>query len=194
MKGEDDFMPRETKDAKIARLEKKLSMYEESIERLSQRNKELIEAEEETFLHSPTYLQMQEQLQFVKNLLELTEINLANQKKAAMKVDDTIRLVHEDNKRLVSEKANEEYFVGITENYRAAWEYKKLTNENIRLSAKVETLKGSIKEREAEIERLQLRLAEKEIEEQREQEEKAAEEGEKEISEAQFPLHRNRGR
>lgn len=202
MKGEVDIMPRETKDAKIARLEKTISMYEESYEILSKRNKELTDAEEGTFLHSPTYLQMKEQFDFVKNLLELTEINLANQKKAAMKVDDTIRQIYEDNKNLVAEKANEEYFVGITENYHAAKEYMKLKDENLRLSAKVETLKESIKEREEEIERLQMLLAEKQIEEQQDcKEEKESEQqeheeenepGETQIT--QFPLHRRKGR
>lgn len=191
MKGEVDIMPRETKDAKIARLEKTISMYEESYEILSKQNKELTDAEEGTFLHSPTYLQMKEQFDFVKNLLELTEINLANQKKAAMKVDDTIRQIYEDNKNLVAEKANEEYFVGITENYHAAKEYMKLKDENLRLSAKVETLKESIKEREEEIERLQMLLAEKQIEEQQDCKEEN-EPGETQIT--QFPLHRRKGR
>lgn len=153
-------MPRETKDAKIARLEKTISILEKSLELLHKENKDLINAEEGTFLHSPTYLQMKEQLNFVKNLLELTEINLANQKKATMKVDDTIRQIYEDNKNLVAEKTNKDYFVGITEYYRATQECMNLKNENMQLSAKVETLKESIKERETEIERLQILLAE----------------------------------
>ena len=158
--GRNFIMARETKEAKIARLESLIKKYEDVINHLTNRNKELVAAEEETFLHSPTYLQMQEHLSFVKDLLELTEINLANQKKTAMKIEDTVRQVYEDNKRLVAEKANGEYFAGITEFYHDSKEYMSLKDENMRLSAKVDTLKESLKERETEIERLQLLLAE----------------------------------
>lgn len=70
------IMPRETKDQKINRLQAMLDSYKEYTMRVDKRIAELVQAEEGSFLHSPTYIQMKEELAFVKNLNELNEIHL----------------------------------------------------------------------------------------------------------------------
>lgn len=55
-------MPRKTKEDKIQHLEKLLALSQETIELLSKRNSELVEVEEGAFIHSPTYLQMKEEI------------------------------------------------------------------------------------------------------------------------------------
>ena len=159
-------MPRETKDQKINRLQEMLDNYQKYIEQVNKRNAELVQAEEGAFLHSPTYLQMKEELDFVKNLNKLNEIHLASVKGQLHKADDNYRQVFADNKALTSEKADMEYFVGITENWRPAREYQKLKQEVFDLQGKVEQQELSISDRDNEIHRLQMLLAEKIIEKQ----------------------------
>lgn len=160
-------MPRETKDQKINRLQEMLDGFRKYIEQVDKRNAELLQAEKGTFLHSPTYLQMKEELDFVKNLNKLNEIHIASIKGQLHKADDNYRQVFIDNKALTSEKADREYFVGITENWRTAREYQKLKQEVFDLQGKVEQQELSIADRDNEIHRLQMLLAEKTIEKQR---------------------------
>lgn len=156
-----------TQEKDIGHLSEMNRLMEENLERLSKRNQELVAVEEGTFLHSPTYLQMKEQIRFLNNRLNSLETEVAFEKGMARKQDAMVNQIFEDNKKLTSEKADEEYFVGITENYYDAWEYKKLTESNIKLSAQVETQKDCIKARDAEIERLQMQVAEYKILEKR---------------------------
>lgn len=153
-------MPRRTKAEKIEELEKTLADYKVFLEETQKRNQELLEVEEHTFLHSPTYLQMKEQITFLENLIKLDEYNLVVAKKSARKIDATIQQIYDDNKRLTEEHADTEYFVGITENWHEAMEFKKLQNEVLRLQASVEQKTEAIASRDAEICRLQMLLAE----------------------------------
>ena len=73
-------MPKKSKEARIRELEEQLENYKEYLEKTTARNRELVEAEEGTFLHSPTYLQMQEEIQFLHNLQKLNDHHLASAK------------------------------------------------------------------------------------------------------------------
>lgn len=152
-------MPRKTKEARIQELEKELNTYKEYVERISARNAELVAAEEGTFLHSPTYLQMQEEIKFLKNLEKLNQIHLASTKAQVIKADDACRQIYEDNKRLTSEHTDRSYFIGITENWRSAQEYQELKGENASLQGKIEQKEIAIADRDAEITRLQDEIA-----------------------------------
>lgn len=152
-------MPRKTKETKIRELEKELNTYKEYVERISARNAELVAAEEETFLHSPTYLQMQEEIKFLRNLEKLNQIHLASTKEQAIKADNACRQIYEDNKRLTSEHTDRSYFIGITENWRSAQKYQELKGENSSLQGKIEQKEISIADRDAEIARLQDEIA-----------------------------------
>lgn len=156
-------MAKQSKDAKISHLESMLAMYTENCELLGKRNSELVEAEEGTFMHSPTYLQMKEKISFLENLNKLNDIHVASIKKRAFIVEEDIKQIYEDNKNLTSEKADIEYFIGITENWHEAREYEKLKKEICELRGKIEQKKLALQNRDMEIENLQERLAQKEV-------------------------------
>ena len=156
-------MARQSKDEKIECLEKRLALNLEILEQVSKRNAELVEVEEGTFMHSPTYLQMKEKISFLENINKLNDMHVASIKKSSLVVEDYVRQIYEDNKKLTSEKADIEYFVGITENWRDAMEYEKLKKEICELQGKIEQKNLSIQDRDAEIENLQKRIAQKEV-------------------------------
>lgn len=152
-------MPKKSKEARIRELEEQLENYKEYLDKTTARNRELVDAEEGTFLHSPTYLQMQEEIKFLQNLQKLNDHHLASAKAQIRKADDAYRQTYNDNKRLTDEKADTEYFIGLTENWRSAQEYQKLKNDNAVLQGKIEQKDISIANRDAEIERLRHELA-----------------------------------
>lgn len=152
-------MPRQTKEDKIRELEETNRKHLEWIDQLSKRNQELAGAEEGTFLHSPTYLQMQSELNFFKNLSNLNERLLAEQKKKTLAADDKVRQIYEDNRQLTLKNADMEYFVGIVENRHDAREYMELRDKILGLEAKTEQQAEAIANRDAEIVRLQKQLA-----------------------------------
>lgn len=160
-------MPRQTKEDKIRELEETNKRLLECIDQLSKRNQELVEAEEGTFVHSPTYFQMKLERDFFKNLNALNEINLAAQKKRTLVLDDKVKQIYEDNRQLTAKKADMEYFIGIVENRHEAKEYMDLRKEIFRLEAKVNQQAEAIANRDAEIERLQKQLAEAAVKEKR---------------------------
>ncbi|MDD3414257.1 MAG: hypothetical protein PHY47_09675 [Lachnospiraceae bacterium] len=182
-------MAKQSKDEKINHLEKLVAMYQENCEQLGKRNAELVDAEEDTFMHSPTYLQMKEKIIFLENINKLNDMHVASIKKSSLVVEDDVRQIYEDNKKLTSEKADIEYFVGITENWRDAMEYEKLKKEICELQGKIEQKNLSIQDRDAEIENLQERLAQKEA---ADQEAKRKEEQQESIS--AVPMFRRGGR
>ena len=162
-------MGKQSKDEKIEDLEKRVAMYIEIVESMSKRNAELVEAEEGTFMHSPTYLQMKEKISFLESLNILNDAHVASIKKRAYVVEADVRQIWEDNRKLTSEKADIEYFTGITENWHEAWEYEKLKKEIYELKGKVDQKDLALKDRNMEIEKLQERLALAEKEKNQEQ-------------------------
>ncbi|MBD5556415.1 MAG: hypothetical protein HDQ95_14025 [Roseburia sp.] len=158
-------MPRQTKEDKIRELEETNKRLLECIDQLSKRNQELVEAEEGTFVHSPTYLQMQSERDFFKNLSNLNERLLAEQKKKTLVLDDKVKQIYEDNRQLTSKNADMEYFVGIVENRHDAKEYMELREKIFGLEARVDQQAEAIANRDAEIVRLQKQLAEAAVKE-----------------------------
>lgn len=153
-------MPRRTKETQIKELKEEIERYKSYLEEASKRNKELVDSEEDTFLHSPTYLQMQEEIKFLKSLNKMNEYHLASAQGRFHKINEDFRQVYEDNKRFIEHSSDKEYFVGITENWRDAREYQKLKYETLELKGKIEQKDLSIADRDSEIERLRKELAE----------------------------------
>ena len=153
-------MARNTKVNKIRTLEERIKVLEEALDFSTKRNREMSDKAEDSFMNSPTYQQMLQQVDFFKNLNKLNDINLANAKKSAKRADDYIRQIYEDNKRLTDEKADTEYFVGITENWHEAKEYNELKAQIVELESKLEQRDISISQRDDEISRLQLVIGE----------------------------------
>lgn len=79
---------------------------------------------------------MQEKINFLENLNKLYNIHLANMKGSRLIAEDELKQIYEDNKRLTSEKADIEYFIGITENWHNATEYEKQKKRSINYMVK----------------------------------------------------------
>lgn len=153
-------MPRKSKDEQIQYLKKQIEFCNENLERLSKRNEELENAEENTFLHSPTYIQMQEEIKLRTNLLKMNEWHLANVNGKFHKSNEEFKQIYEDNKKLIEHETDTEYFIGITKNWVEAWEYQKLISETSELKGRLEEREIAVLDREKEIERLQKEIAE----------------------------------
>lgn len=166
-------MPKQTKDQKIKELETRYTSLLETMDIISKRNAELADAEENTFLHSPTYIQYCEEIKFLKACMRLDEIEIANLKGKIPQVEDSLRNLYQDNKEMLAHANQEdcEYFIGLTQNWHEAFEYRKQSNEIHRLNGQVEQLKLSLEQRDKEIERLQIELGKK-IQESTQEEEK----------------------
>lgn len=152
--------PRQSKEAKIKELEKRLADTMKWLEDTQKRNAVMAEQAEQGFLNSPTYYQMQQELEFFKSLSKLNDIHLASAKKQTMRADEHLRQVYEDNKRMCEHEGDTEYWIGITECWREAKEYEKLREEIRELKGKVEQQEQSIADRDAEIHRLQMVIGE----------------------------------
>ncbi|MGN0414873.1 MAG: hypothetical protein ACI4FX_05225 [Agathobacter sp.] len=97
-------MPRKTKDQTISELQESISVYQSEIEKLSRENKELVDTEEGTFLQSPTYRQMTEQIRFLDNLSKLSENNLSLARKQREELREMLRKTETGEKETASEE------------------------------------------------------------------------------------------
>lgn len=77
-------------DERMSSTERELAIYREDLKNLYAKNKELLEAEEGTFLHSPTYLQMTEKIRFLENARKLSEMH---EKKLKQRIDALVETV-----------------------------------------------------------------------------------------------------
>ena len=153
-------MARKTKGSVIEDLQDKLKMYLKIVEDLTSRNNELLDAQEGAFLHSPTYLQMESEIEFLKNVQKLMEQNLARSRAQVIQSEEERRQLYLDNKMLLKAQADADYFVGIADAWEGMQDYQKLKNENHVLQGMVEQMQISMAERESELARLREQLSE----------------------------------
>lgn len=136
----DDFrkvgvtMAKETKESKIKKLEEKVAMLEKCLEQSSKNITEMQQRGEDSYLNSPTYYQMQQQISFYKAIADLNQMHIDSQRKWGYRQADKVQQVYEDNKRLM-EQAGEEYHIGCM--VREETEYEKLREE-------IRELKGAL--------------------------------------------------
>lgn len=84
-------MTRKTKDQTIKELQESVKLYQNAVEKLSKENQKLMGAEEGSFMHSPTYRQMTEQIRFLDNLSKLSENNLSLARKQREELREMLR-------------------------------------------------------------------------------------------------------
>lgn len=152
-----ETMAKATKEAKIKDLEKRLADMTGYYEQMSKRNAEMAERGEESFLNSPTYYQMQEQLDFYKRIADLNQMHIDSQKKWGYRQADKVQQVYEDNKRFM-ERAGGEYFIGITEDDTDR-NYEKLREEIRELKGKLEGVNLNLVERDKIIADMMIQIA-----------------------------------
>lgn len=155
-------MPKKTNKEIISEMEKSLDIYRSACEKLSQENRELVEAEEGTFLHSPTYRQMTEKIRFLDNLVQLMDHDLDIARRKYYDMQETMKQVREDNQKLTSDC---EYHPGMTRiPEEMTRELRKVKEENTQLHGKLDQrqLKLSAYEKEISVLREKLSLQETE--------------------------------
>ena len=155
-------MAKQTKSDRISELEKKVAAYEALMKTHEQNDGKFIDAAEETFLKSPSYMQMKERILTLERMNALSEYFVTTTKKNAKRMDATIQRSYEDNKKLTEKQASVEYFVGLTQNQHKAEQYTALQDQITDLKATLEVKDQLLAEKDEEIRRLQALLAEKE--------------------------------
>ena len=128
-------MARETKESKIKKLEEKVAMLEKCLEQSSKNITEMQQRGEDSYLNSPTYYRMQQQISFYKAIADLNQMHIDSQRKWGYRQADKVQQVYEDNKRLM-EQAGEEYHIGCM--VREETEYEKLREEIRELKGKLD--------------------------------------------------------
>lgn len=139
---------------------------EQKLRELSAQNKMLMEANErllanseQQFLNSSTYVEMLERISYLESVNRFNESALAEAEARVLKTTDEINQIYEDNKQFITNKDDEGYFVGITENWHAAWEYEKLKQEVNRLKGNISSKSVLMIQRDNEIKKLQSEIA-----------------------------------
>lgn len=88
-----------------------------TLEQNSQNQQRIIDKyrneQEEQFLASPTYQQMQEDRKFLKAVADLTDINIVKDRKRLERDKQAVQQVYADNKAMMGQP--EDYFIGITD-------------------------------------------------------------------------------
>lgn len=111
------------------------------------------------FRNSHTYKEMKLRIDWLESLDSLNQSNLAKAKKTEYADSDTYKQVLEDNRRIVSELSNMEYFAGIAANWRSAREFNDLLDRIQTYKGKIDQLEESIAIRDQQIISLQEQLA-----------------------------------
>ncbi len=141
-------------------LRKELEEYKGFLANSEAKMKSFQDQAEDAFVASPTYIQMQETIQFQKNLINASDISRG---KAIARNNETIeaaRKVFEDNKKFLENDGNSDYFIGITDCFKDLLEVNNFKTQISELKGQLEGAKISIKEREEEINRLTWKIGE----------------------------------
>ena len=141
-------------------LRKELEEYKGFLANSEAKMKSFQDQAEDAFIASPTYIQMQETIQFQKNLINANDISRG---KAIARNNETIeaaRKVFEDNKKFLENDGNSDYFIGITDCFKDLLEVNNFKTQISELKGQLEGAKISIKEREEEINRLTWKIGE----------------------------------
>lgn len=141
-------------------LRKELEEYKGFLANSEAKMKSFQDRAEDAFVASPTYIQMQETIQFQKNLINASDISRG---KAIARNNETIevaRKVFEDNKKFLENDGNSDYFIGITDCFKDLLEVNNFKTQISELKGQLEGAKISIKEREEEINRLTWKIGE----------------------------------
>lgn len=141
-------------------LRKELEEYKGFLANSEAKMKSFQDQAEDAFIASPTYIQMQETIQFQKNLINANDISRG---KAIARNNETIeaaRKVFEDNKKFLENDGNSDYFIGITDCFKDLLEVNNFKTQISELKGQLEGAKISIKEREEEINRLTWKVGE----------------------------------
>lgn len=115
---------------------------------------------ENSFLNSPTYIQMKEKIAQLESRANLSELGRISAKGSARRNADLENKILADNKAFLEHNGDTDYFVGITECLRDLKEIDIIKGQLSETEGRIEGYKTIIAERDAEIDRLQGAIAE----------------------------------
>lgn len=142
------------------KLEAELKQYKEWLANQEEINKRMRERGEDSFMNSPTFIQMQDRIKFLEAAYKSQQIGYVGIQGRWKRFEESERKLYDDNKAFLEHDGDSDYFVGITECYKEINEVHRYKDEVETLKGKVQGYKDIIAEHEKEIERLQGALAE----------------------------------
>ncbi|MEE1255965.1 MAG: hypothetical protein UHN47_05580 [Lachnospiraceae bacterium] len=142
-----------------AELEKKMKELVRRNKLLEEQNNRLMKNSEQEFLNSHTYIEMNERMQFIEKMNKLTESALAIEKSKQLQGSDNIAQILKDNEEMLAHYSEEEYFVGITRNWKNAWECEKLQKEINRLKGQISASSIIMIQKDDEIKKMHATIA-----------------------------------
>lgn len=143
------------RQSRTQKLEEQVKQRDEWLKNQEEIIKRMRERGEDSFLNSPTFIQMKDRIDFLDNCNKLSEIARVNAEGRFNKFSESDRKLYEDNKAFLEHEGDSDYFIGITECHRELYEIHKYKDEVKSLEGKIKGYKEIISERDKEIERLQ---------------------------------------
>lgn len=124
-----------------AELEKHIKKLVQENNLLREQNDRLLQQAEENYLNSYTYRQMKEKVDFLESMIRGLELRLQTEKRQLLQHTTDVQQLYKDNKEILAHYGDDEYFIGITNTWKDAYEFEQLQKENNRLKSIVESNK-----------------------------------------------------
>ena len=122
-------------------MEKQIKRLMQENNLLREQNDRLIQQAEENYLNSYTYRQMHEKIDFLENMIRGLELQLQMVKRQTLQYTTDLQQLYKDNEEMLAHQGDNEYFIGITNTWRDAYDFEQLKKENNRLKSIVESNK-----------------------------------------------------
>lgn len=144
----------------IQNLKNDVKVFQAACKKQDELLNQMNENGENSFLNSPTYIQMKEKIAQLESRANLSELGRISAKGSARRNADLENKILADNKAFLEHNGDTDYFVGITECLRDLKEIDIIKGQLSETEGRIEGYKTIIAERDAEIDRLQGAIAE----------------------------------
>lgn len=144
----------------IQNLKNDVKVFQAACKKQDELLNQMNENGENSFLNSPTYIQMKEKIAQLESRANLSELGRISAKGSARRNADLENKILADNKAFLEHNGDTDYFVGITECLRDLKEIDIIKGQLSETEGRIEGYKTIISERDAEIDRLQSVVAE----------------------------------
>lgn len=144
----------------IQNLKNDVKVFQAACKKQDELLNQMNENGENSFLNSPTYIQMKEKIAQLESRANLSELGRISAKGSARRNADLENKILADNKAFLEHNGDTDYFVGITECLRDLKEIDIIKGQLSETEGRIDGYKTIIAERDAEIDRLQGVIAE----------------------------------
>ena len=144
----------------IQNLQNDVKVFQAACKKQDELLNQMNENGENSFLNSPTYIQMKEKIAQLESRANLSELGRISAKGSARRNADLENKILADNKAFLEHNGDTDYFVGITECLRDLKEIDIIKGQLSETEGRIEEYKTIVAERDAEIDRLQGAIAE----------------------------------